>query len=257
MTYKPEIALWKDEIAKNEQGHITHHPLNSIYYYSAKSKGTSYGHLTFAGHDLAESDLFDDVQVFHLEFFGEPLHILDREAWADPLRADILRRLSPDHHAWYLSCVGTYLSEPDSSTFIVKELQNSFFGGQQPKFVVVQSEKKYGYGLGFHSRLFLEIPNLLLPDIVRHYWPRAIPGWPLEGYNMPSGQIERLYEWDKLPRDAHLFRQVMDQVLVAFYTHPSEHRHFAFVTCKLDLDDIKQLIDIESLTSLAQEICAG
>jgi len=46
----------------------------------------------------------------------------------------------------------------------------------------------------------------------------------------------------------------MDQVFVAFYSFPAEHRHFGFVTSKLSLDDMRQLLDIESLQRQAEEI---
>lgn len=137
----------------------------------------------------------------------------------------------------------------------MEELRHSLFSGQQPHSAVVQSEKRHGYGLGFLHRLFVETPDQLLPDTVLRYWPEAIPGWPLEGYSLPSGQIDLLRRWDQSPRDDHLFREMMNHVFVAFYTHPSEHRHLAFVTCKLDLDDMKQLLDIDALASMAQELC--
>lgn len=97
--YSPSVELWEGRIRTDELGHAVHHPLNGPYYSGTERVGTSYGHLTFAGHDLDKSDILDDVRVFHLEFYGEPPHLRDREAWADPLRAKALRRLSPDGYA--------------------------------------------------------------------------------------------------------------------------------------------------------------
>lgn len=248
-----EVELSEDEIRRGEDGGVIHHPLDGPYCLDSDRDLPVYGRLTFDGHDLAKSVLLDDVRVFHLTFHGESADIQHREAWADPLRVEVLQRLSPEDRAWYLSCVGTYLnsSSPAEYTPIVQDLEG-LLKDEQAIFAVVHSE--FGFGERLHPRLFFEAPNRFLPQIVHRYWPRAIPGWPMEGYNMAPGQIDLLREWDKRPRRDRLFRDVMDQVFIAFYTFPAEHRHFVFVTSKLDLDGMRQLLDIDSLQAQATEI---
>jgi len=251
------VEFGEDRIKRGKDGKVIHHPLNGPYRFPTGEDMPSYGHLTFGGHDLPKSPILGGVRVFYLEFFGEPTPVLYREAWADPLRIEVLQRLSQHNKSWYLSCVGTYLntSSPDGYMPIVGELQQEFFKGQEPSFAVVQSEIQFGYGKGFHPRFFFEVPNQLLPRVVQKYWATAIPGWPMEGYNMASGQIQLLSEWDKRPRDDRLFRDVMDEVQVAFYTYPAEHRHLVFVTNKLDLGEMRRLLDLESLRRHAEKIC--
>jgi len=251
-----EVRLWEDKVKKDNSGRIIHHPLNGPYRFSTGADMPSYGHLTFGGHDLAESSILSDVKVFYLEFFGEPPSTLDREAWADPLRAEALQRLSHQSRAWYLSFIGD-LPDTTSSTGYVsidEELRRDLIKNEALNFAIVRSERQYGYGKGFRTRLFVETPNRLLSNLIARYWPRAYPGDPIEGYSIASGQIEALGEWDKKLRDDQLFREVIDQVFVAFYTYPEEHRHFVFVTNKLDLNDMKQLLDLESLQQQAKEL---
>ncbi len=258
MNQEYEIKLWEDKIERDSEGRVTHHPLNSRYFLSHGKDVPSFGHLTFGGHDLDRSTLLSDIRVFYLQFFGETDPVQDQEAWADPLRAKVLQHLSHEKRSWYLGIIPHMLDgrNPTDPMPIEKERGRwqGLLGSDQIEFATIQSEMPYGYGRGFLPRFFLEIPNQSLTRIVTHYWPEAIPGDPVEGYNMATGQIELLREWGKRPRDDQLFREVMDQIFVAFYTFPAEHRDFVFVTNKLDLEDIRQLIDVESLQRKANEI---
>jgi hypothetical protein len=65
MPWDCQVELWEDEITRNADGQITHHPLNGLYVSSSGEDGPSYGYLTFGGHNLAESPLLDDVRVFY------------------------------------------------------------------------------------------------------------------------------------------------------------------------------------------------
>ncbi len=248
-----EVSLSEDRIVTRE-GQIIHHPLNGPYRSSSGQDRPSYGHLTFGGHDLDKSALFDDVKVFYLEFYGEPDHLLDREAWADPLRVAILERLSPNSHSWYLSCLGNILNSPIEGDSIAQKLRDESFRTAELNYAVVQSEMPYGFGRGIAPRFFFEAPNHLLANIVPRYWPQAIPTYSIEGYNMPADNISLLYDWNMHPRDEKLFLEVMQQIRIAFYTYPAEHRHFIFLTNKLTLEDMKRLVNIEALQEAAGEI---
>ncbi len=252
-----EVELNEVTIQRDPNGRIIRHPLDGPYLYP-KEAPTTHGYLSFAGHELDKSPLLGGMRVFFLEFFGEADSVRDREAWADPLRVEVLQRLTAPERAWYLGVIPRHLDGGDLTNAVPFEQERSewqaLLGNQHAVSAVVQSEKRYGHGKGFLPRLFFEVPNQYLANGVTQYWPEGIPGYPIEGYNMSAGQIELLREWDRRPRDDRLFREVMDRVFIAFYTFPAENRHFAFVTNKLDLDQQSQLIDIQSLKQQAREI---
>jgi hypothetical protein len=245
--YDFEVKLWEDEIERDEAGKITHHPLNSRYFVTLGEDIPSYGHLTFCGHDMDKSPLFDDVRVFYLQFFGRPDEH-DREAWADPLRVEVLQRLTGNNRCWYLSLRDLSIKGAGFGEDVTKIL------GMKLNQIEVESEKPFGYGYGFKSRQFFEVPNHQLNKAILYFWPEAIPADPIEGYNMESGQMETIREWNLRPRDDRLFREVIDRTFVNFYSFPAEHRHFVFVTNKLDYDNLARLIGLEELQERAIEI---
>lgn len=257
MNGRCEVVLWEDSIAADSEGRLVHHPLNGPYQFRGGRDGPSYGYLTFGGEKLAESPLLSDIKVFRLEFLGEDEASLDREAWADPLRIKVLQRLSDDTRSWYLSCTGTVLdgSKWEAHLPIIQDVQEEVFRGRRPNHAVVSSRKLWHYGEGFYSRLFIEVPNIYLTDMVSRCWPRAIPGWPIEGYNLERHSVHLLREWnERLNKDDQLFRAVVDKSFVLFYTYPAEHRHFAFITNKLDLEEFRRRLDFESLTIEARNL---
>jgi len=206
----------------------------------------SYGHLTFGGHDLDKSTILDDVRIFYLEFRGEPEETNDREAWADNLRADVLNRLTSNGRSWYLSMIdGSF----DSISDLLARILAKRLDGIEAK-----SEKPHGYTYGFIPRPFFEIPNQNLSDVVHFFWSEAVPGYPIEGYNLDVGQINVLRKWDARSRDDQLFREVIDRTYVNFYTTPAEHRHFVFVTNKLNYAELARLIRLDELQEKAKDI---
>lgn len=244
-----EVELWEDEVERDETGIVVHHPLNSRYYVILGKDSVSYGHLTFAGHDLDESQILENIKVFYLEFKGEPEEIYDREEWADPLRLEVLRRLSDTNRSWYLSMID--IDHKDIGDEVEKIL------GKRLPEIYIQSEKPFGYGYGFIQRKILEIPNQYLSEVVQYFWSKAAPGYPIEGYNMAPGQINILKQWDKRPRNDHLFREMCDRTFISFYTFPAEHRYFVFVTNKLNYKELANLIDMKDLHAKAQKMAEG
>lgn len=251
MSIENEVELWEDHIKKDLDGNVIHHPLNSLYALDSQ-KGISHGHLTFCGHDMSIAfSPLQDIHVFYLEFSSKSIGAVHREAWADPLRLEVLKRLSQVDRSWYFG----FIADPPIDGFnesLPKFQQDP--PSEHLRYVVVKSEKPAIYGAGFVSKLFVEAPNSLLPLIFSHYWTTHIPGFPIEGYNMPSGQIGLLADWDKRDRDASLFREVLDQSFITFYTVPAEHRDFAFVTNKLGLDDLRNMIDLDDLQKRAKQV---
>lgn len=120
--------------------------------------------------------------------------------------------------------------------------------------IEVKSEKPFGTTYGFRNREFFEIPNRFLPEIVGAFWSEAVPGYPIEGYNMEPGQIDLLRQWDAKPRDDLLFREVIDLTFINFYTFPAENRWIVFVTNKLNYDELAELIDLEMLQERARKL---
>lgn len=253
--YKYEVKLWEDKIEKDQFGQVIHHPLNSRYNFTDRNN-ISYGYLTFAGHNLAKSTILDNVRVFYLQFFGEANDVFYQEDWANPLRIEVLRRLNHKKHSWYLSFTGDVSVPTNPLTYIPieEDLQQNLLKDEQLDFVIVQSEKMHGYGQGFEPRLFFESSDNIIPYVVNHYWSQVLPGFTIEGYNINRGQVQLLQQWDKKPRDAQLFREVMDQTFITFYTFPAENRDFVFVTNKLNLEDIEYLLDIKELQQRAENI---
>ena len=244
-----EVNLWQDEIERDGSGKIVHHPLNSRYYVVLGKDTASYGHLTFGGHDLDISPILDDIKVFYLEFKSDPAKNDDYELWANPLRAKVLQRLSGPEQCWYMSMFDIRnKSISDEVTRILGKPMN------QAK---VESETPFGYGYGFRSREFIEIPNPDLPEVVRYFWSEAAPSDPIEGYNMKAGHIDLLKKWNEMPRDDQLFREMCDQTFINFYTFPAENRYFVFVTNKLDFQELADLINLEDLQAQAKKIGEG
>jgi len=240
------VDFWEDEIVRDEAGNIVHHPLNSRYFVHLGKDTVSYGYLTFAGHDLDKSPILDVIKVFYLEFKGVSDETYEKEEWADPLRAEVLNRLTGNNRCWYMSMIdGAFEGIGDALKRIL---------GTRLNEIEVKSELPYGMGHGFHSREFFEIPNHYLSEVVNYFWLESVPGIPIEGYNMEMGQIELLRRWDARPRDDKLFRELVDRTFVNFYTFPAENRTFVFVTNKLNYAQLAELIGLAELKQRAKEI---
>src|SRR5574340_735626 len=100
------IELYEDEIRFDACGEIKHHPLARLYYHykDPAREPPNQNYLTFAGDHLATTNTTGKVNVFCFEFSGEPEP--DREAWADPLRTETLKRLTGEGRSWYFGFVG-------------------------------------------------------------------------------------------------------------------------------------------------------
>lgn len=212
----------------------------------------SYGFLMEGIQHLDETPLLDDVKGYHVNFFGgDPED--DFELWANPLRVKILQRLTLSKCYWYLSFIGDVPAESDPTGYITieHEMQNGIIQNENLNFVVLKSPERYRKT---RPRIFLEVPESLIPPIIQRYWQRAWPGCPIQGLLMSPGQTNRLHAWSEKPRNADLFREIVDEVFVMFYTYPSENRHFYFLTNKLGFDEFLSLIDIGDLNQDAVAI---
>ena len=261
------IHLYEDKIHEYEDvwpARIkrTHYPLNGPY------NGPGQKLLSFSPGNLASFPIFGDVKVFHLSLYGNADNNEDdREAWADPIRFEVLRRLRHQDWNWYIAADGwaPYPTNPGGHIPLDRHLQNLFAKTHSIQSIPVRSfPAQSGKMVAGHwvwtsepsTRTFFEIPFPLIGDAASVIWSNASPGIPIEGYQMPQGSLNLLRQWGNEPLDEKLFRQVIDACSVVFYTWPAEHRRFAFLTNKWSLSDLQAMLDIPDLQNMADQIKA-
>ncbi len=249
------VIFYPDEVELLKDGKIKHHPLEYLYrFFDDKSRTpANLNELAFAGDNLYRSIILNDIHLYNLKFLGEAEEIRDREAWADPLRAKVLRRLSCENCSWYLGFVGHYtiqLFEQDGRS-VPLELVEYFSKKDAAQITDVSTREPFGYGKGLITKLFFEIPNHEIDWVVRNIWTNALQAYSIEGYNFTSGCIDLLRDWGDRPKDEMLFREVVDKSQALFYTHPEEHRHFAFITNKYNPVEFQQILNLEDLRKQA------
>ena len=248
-----EIEYYYFGVKYNENGNILWHPLETLYHkYQDKNKNiksVNYNDVIFAGNELYLSQKLNDVSRFDVKFFGEPDSIFDREIWANPLRAEILKSLSGENKSWYLSFVGRftdwYLDKEERE--IQQEVLNYFSNMDKSRMVDVKAKKPFGLGGGDKKRLFFEVKNEEIFDFVRMIWNDAWESYSIQGYNFESGEIYRIREWGKRVKDEMLFREILDSTQVFFYTYPEENRHFSFFSNKYSENEFKEKIHLNEL----------
>jgi len=253
---KYEITLFEDKWQFSEDGSVLYSPIRNLRYSPPERAPITYGCFSFAGHDLDKSTLLKGAKAFYLEFHGETPNELYREAWADPLRAKILKQLSEKNRSWYISFVGDITERiilHDGREVPEKIFQ--YFSKMDPSRVAtVMSEKPFGAGNGFEKRIFFEIPNHEIEWVTQNIWPEAMEIYPIEGYNLPQGRIDLIRNWDQKKRDDRLFREVLENSFLSFFTFPEEHRNFKFLTLNLELKEFIEIINLELLQKKANEI---
>jgi hypothetical protein len=254
-----KIILSENKVIFDENGKIIHHPLKKLYYRIEGKEATNRGYLTFVGNNLDKSKILNDIRVFNLEFFGESSDEMDREAWADPWRMEILKRLTDDQRSWYIGFFGhtTIRLDHIDEREVPSHLLNYFSHFDPSHTTTIQSLQPLGYGNKYENKHFFEIPNWEIECVGRYFWEASYQAYPIEGYNFKSGKIENLIKWDKQPKNDLLFREVVDEVFIMFYTYPEEHRHFNFITNKLSLEEFAELINYPKLQKTINELNDG
>lgn len=255
-TTEKTIEYYENNLLVDEKGEVIHHPLEGLYYWKKGKDPHNLNHLSFAGDYLYRSTSLSDVRALFLEFHAEKYEEMDREAWADPLRADVLKRLAGTDRSWYISLVSYSTKQminndkritPDAITSYIAQKDSA-------EVAIIDSRKPYGYGLGTEKRLFFEVPYHEIEWFVRNLWAEAYQGYSIEGYNFESERMDILKNWNEKLRDDLLFREVIDRSFAIFYSYPEEHRHFAFLTNKFDSSEFSQRIDIEELRKKAKDL---
>ncbi|HEY9087025.1 MAG TPA: hypothetical protein VIO36_02570 [Anaerolineaceae bacterium] len=251
------IKLTEDEMYEYEETwperiRKIHYPLN----HDQRSLSLSPG-------NLAEFSIFDDVKVFLFSIYGKSAENNDpREAWADPIRIEVLKKLSQRNHSWYISADLWFTdpSNPSDSISFEEYLQKKDSPQEALQSISIRSfpnrfgtmtSGKWIWTTTPRDREFFEIPYSQIHKIVPFIWAHAIPGSPIEGYHLPSGRLDLLGKWGMQPLDHRLFRQVIDTCPVLFYTFPAENVHFSFLTNKWTLRTLENMLDIPVLQTIA------
>lgn len=146
---------------------------------------------------------------------------------------------------------------PDSSIepgyiSIDTDITNHFVKDNLLDFVIVESEELYREK---GARTYVEVPVESIDAVYSRYWSNAWPGYTIQGYQLPARRIDILKDWNLQERDQHLFRRVIDETRILFYTFPAENRHFVFLTNKFDYDQLDRMINLDNLKGMAKEIC--
>lgn len=241
----------------------THYPLNGPYL-----TGAGRELLSFSPGDLAKYSLFEDVRVFYLCIWGKAVDNQDdREAWADAIRIEVLRRLMGQHYHWYIGAIGWY-SNPDGSIDyqpLEEYLQQQALSPESLQSISVRSfpersgKMVSGEWVWTESpgrRTFFEIPLAFLENVAATIWSSASPGNSIEGYLLPPHSLNVLDKWGDAPLDEKLFRQVIDACPVLFSTFPEENIHFVFFTNKWTIGDMQTMLDVPSLQAMAEHLKA-
>ena len=253
------IEYYFSETKYTKNGEIEKSPLDILFRFN-KSKidpvGFNRGDLTFVGDEVFRSRLFEDIKLYEIGFFGEPEEIRHRESWATSIRAKIIEKLSIEKNSWYISFVNySPFDEIFSNNNQVPLQLRKYFIKKDPKEIVtINSQKPPILGKGFGKRLFFEVKNEEICEVINLIWPESVERYSIQGFNFESGQIEQLRNWDQEERNEQLFRRVVDKSRIMFFTYPEEHRNFAFLTNKISKEEFLELIQLEQLRIEAEEI---
>ena len=253
-----EIEYYYHEVEFDDKERIIYHPLEILYdYYTDTKKRTrNLQDLTFAGDGLDQSNLLNDVKMYNIKIFGEPNNIRHREEWADPIRADILKSLSSKERSWYLSFVGysPFNLEYRDKINVSIDVLDFFASKERNQAVFVDSVEPYLSKETPMKRLFIEVTYAEIEYAIKMIWPLAWDSNTIQGYNFPASRIDLLKEWENSKKDDHLFRRLLDETEVLFYTYPAEHRHFIFISNKYSYSEFEEKIKLQELRKKAEKL---
>lgn len=253
---KYEVWFGEDDWKFGADGVVEYSPIQNLGHFSPKIGPVTYGCSSFAGHDLERSTKLINTKVFALEFFGETDEELYHEAWADPLRAEVLKKLTGKGRSWYISFVSDITERLilDDGRKVPEKIFKYFSTMDPSRVAIIRSEIPYGAGRGFMKKLIFEIPNEEIEWAVQNIWHVSREVYPIEGYNLPSGRMDMIRNWDQKQRDDALFQDVLEKSFLLFFTYPEEPRHFKFLTNHLEKNEFAKMINIDLLQQKANEI---
>jgi hypothetical protein len=188
--------------------------------------------LFFIGDDLITPNNISDFCLISVEFSGEPSEEMNREAWADPIRFEILHNLCDEDKSLYLGFIG-YLpvgSNEQNKCPAHIELLEYLTNLEEERKIYIDTYPPFGYGNKPIKKLFFEVPPSDMEWVVKNAWPGAIPSYTIEGYCLSPGKIQLFSQWNNCSKDGKLFNAILKECQFVFFTHPQEHRHFMFLT---------------------------
>ena len=210
------IEFYFSETKYDEIGEIVEHPLDVLFRFNKAKKDPvplNNGDLTFVGDEVFRSRLFEDIKLYEIGFFGEPEEIRHRESWATSIRAKIIQKLSVEENSWYISFVNySPFDEIFNNYSQAPLLLRKYFFQKNPKeMITINSRRPLILGKGFGKRLFFEVKNEEICEVINLIWPESVERYTIQGFNFKSNQIEQLRNWDQKERNEQLFRQVVDK----------------------------------------------
>lgn len=231
-------------------------PLEDLYVWGLPDSPLNNHQFAFAGDDLCSSALFDDIKEFHMTFHVENEEGCGSAAWAHSLRANILTRLSGKDHCWYIG----YRTERQMSVY--DKHSEVLLDTDVPRLrmwelselAFVDSGYRNNTGPGKIIKPIFEVRNIELEVFITEVWPKASSSFSIEGYCMPHGRLNLLRKWNKRERTAELFKEVIDECRILFFTSSDDHRDFHFITGKMDLDEFAKTINLNDLHDRVNEM---
>lgn len=231
-----EFEIYPSRAHFDEKGQLIYHPLDGHYHaYSKEPRGAP--DLFFAGTSIENLDRFKDIRtfIFRIKKEGD-----EREKWADPIRAQVFRRLLKENEAWY---IGVDLK---------KNVSLQLFSNAEAAFDVEswvhgwpnRAERvKYVW-----EKHFFELPQQEMARNVELIWDNVLYDYTIEGYQMESGKISTLSKWNGMPKNDDTLRAIFDQTNFIFYSSiAQEYCHIDFLTAKYTFEEFLAIIDIDEL----------
>jgi len=227
-------------------------PLEDLYYWGSGNPVNNH-ELAFAGVNLFDSPLLQEVEEITVAFDGESSNSRCREAWADPLRAEILKRLAGKSNCWYIGYRSLWpMQIYDEYSKILLDMHIVRLPmWELSRVAFVDSGYRIGMGKGIVRKPIFEVTNSEINDFVSEVWENANPAFSIEGYCLKLSRLDRIRNWNEEQRTPELFWKIINECFAMFYTDGHEPRELNFITDKMDVDEMAKLINLDELQQMA------
>ncbi len=253
---KREIEVWKVSHEGREAQGFPGKPLEDLYEWGLPYSPYNSNKLAFAGDGLLNSSLFESIEEIVVSFYNKDDTCQSQRDWADPLRYEILKRLSGDQYYWYIGYRTCWeMAIFDRYSKILLDMHIPYLRlWSLSELVFVDSGYEIGSGKGVVQKPVFEVKSKDLESFVAEVWPVANPAFSIEGYCMKPNSLEILYSWNKKERTPELFRRVIDECLVLFFTNSHGPRHLHFITNKMKASELADIINLADLIRKARQL---
>jgi hypothetical protein len=213
--------------------------------------------LAFCPSDLAVLNSVHNLRVFTFNIYGRVDETEDfRDAWADPLRVEVLRNLLSKNNHWFVSAVGDIPDkrEPSGYKSLDLFLLENMIQEEKLDHVYVHSKIRTPLKDDIHKRLFFQVPSQIIPIVVNYCWKYSLPMYPIQGFELVPSGIREIARWENELRNEALFINVIEKSSLIFYTWPEENNRFAFLTNKYSYQELRNSLKIDDLQEYALRI---